>query len=181
MKGASGHAQGRCVMAGRKRRVRSHIIADMSVHHLAYHVVKSGFTLEVVTKDYGFDAWIQTFDANGEIENGQMYVQLKATDQIDRKRAGTAVEYRVRKKDLDLWEGAVFPVYLVLFDAAGELAYWVYLQRYLQANRIKAAHLTTASLVVEIDVNQVLDAPAVRSWREDKASVIVQIGKIDHA
>jgi len=168
-------------MPSRKKRVRNHVIADMSVHHLAYQVVKTGFTLEVLTKDYGFDAWIQTFDANGEIENGQLYVQLKATDHIKRNRSGTAVEYRVKKRDLDLWEGAVFPVYLVLFDAIAERAYWVYLQRYLQANRIKAARLTTASLVVEIDVNQVLDTAAVTSWRNDKGSVIDQIGKIDHA
>jgi hypothetical protein len=165
-------------MAARKRRTTEHVIAGMSLHHLAYLVVKAGFTLEATRADYGYDGAIITFDPNGEVENGLVYVQLKATNKIRVHNPSSSVLFRVTKKDLDLWGSEPFPVYLVLFDAQTELAYWLYLQKYLEANRIAVSAMKGKSLEVRIAMSQSLDLAAVGSWRSDKARVLGEIGRV---
>jgi hypothetical protein len=164
-------------MARRKKRTRTHVIADLSFHHVGYFVVREGFTLEAVEGDYGLDAWIITFAKSGEVENGMIYVQLKASDNIVRKPGGIA--FRVKKSDVDLWESEPMPVYLVLFDVAEERAYWMYFQRYAAANGISAATMKHNSVEVLFDEGQVVDETAVRQWRADKADVLEEIAKVD--
>jgi hypothetical protein len=50
----------------------------MSFHHLAYLVVRCGFTIQPIEQDYGYDAVIFTYDKSGEIESSNLFVQLKA-------------------------------------------------------------------------------------------------------
>jgi hypothetical protein len=69
-------------MTIRKSRVRKHVIADMSLPHLAYIIVSCMFTIEATRSDYGYDLSILTFDTAGQYENGNMFVQLKATDKL---------------------------------------------------------------------------------------------------
>ena len=164
-------------MARRKKRTRTHVIADLSFHHVGYFVVREGFTFEAVEGDYGLDAWIITFAKSGEVENGMIYVQLKASDSVVRKAGGIA--FRVKKSDVDLWESEPMPVYLVLFDVAEERAYWMYFQRYAAANGISAATMKHNSVEVLFDEGQVVDEAAVRQWRADKANVLEEIGKVD--
>jgi hypothetical protein len=167
-------------MAQRKKRVRKHVIADMSYHHVAYHVVKRGFTTDVEGSDYGYDGSIITFDANGEVENGLIFIQLKATDRIVQARGKGTVQFRVDRRDLDFWEDEIFPVYLIVFDAAAERAYWLYVQKYVQENKISAARLKAQSLTVHIDTTQLVDASSVAAWRGHKEAVIAQIGSVNH-
>ena len=63
--------------ARRKRRTRAHIIADLSLHHVAYRIVKRGHTIEPIRSDYGYDGSIFTYNGRGEIENGNIFIQLK--------------------------------------------------------------------------------------------------------
>jgi Domain of unknown function (DUF4365) len=177
---AERHFLGGNVAADRKRRTREHVIADMSFHHLGYLVVQSGFTFEANKADYGYDGAIFTFDNDGRIENSYMFVQLKATDKIrlssDRKR----VLFRVSKKDISLWQDEIVPVYLVVFDAKRERAYWAYFQRYIERKGIKASKLRTETVTIELDTAKVVNRRTVASWRRDKAEVLAKIGKVNH-
>jgi hypothetical protein len=75
----------------RKRRTREHIIADLSANHLEYFILKAGFTMEKFEADYGYDAQLHTYTEAGEYENGTVYIQLKATDNLEsyRLKSGT--------------------------------------------------------------------------------------------
>jgi len=42
--------------AERKRRMREHVIADLSVHHVEGLVLKCGFTVQRIVADYG--CWV---------------------------------------------------------------------------------------------------------------------------
>jgi hypothetical protein len=165
----------------RKRRTRKHVIADLSLHHVPYQIAKCGFTIEVIRSDYGYDGSIFTYDNQGEIENGTIFIQLKATDRIKRYKNKTAFSFRIRKKDVDFWQGEPFPVYLILFDAVSETAYWLYLQEYLRKNGITSASMKGDSVVVSIAAAQVVDVKSVRTWRADKARVLAKIGSTSHA
>ena len=167
--------------ARRKKRTRAHIIADLSLHHVAYRIVKCGHTIEPIRSDYGYDGSIFTYNGRGEIENGNIFIQLKATDHIDRYRKRGAFSFPISKKDIDLWQREPFPVYLILFDTVSETAYWLYLQEYLQRNGMTAAKMVRNSLAVLINSAQIVDEKSVRAWRADKAKVLDKIGSISHA
>lgn len=57
-------------MADRKIRTREHVIAAMSLHHVAYIVAKAGYVLDASIVNYGFDGLVTTFDLDGGIESG---------------------------------------------------------------------------------------------------------------
>lgn len=86
-------------MADRKIRTREHVIAAMSVHHVAYIVAKAGYVLDVPIADYGFDGLITTFDSDGSIESGAISVQFKATDHL-RVLADGRIAVRLGQRDI---------------------------------------------------------------------------------
>jgi hypothetical protein len=165
----------------RKKRIRKHVIADLSFHHVAYRVVKCGFTIEATRSDYGYDGSIFTYNRRGEVENGTIFFQLKATDHIARYKKRTAFSFPIEKRDVDLWKEEPFPVYLILFDTASEVAYWLYFQAYLEINGVTAAMMSKPSLPVRMNAAQIVDVTSVRAWRGHKAKVLANIGLISHA
>ncbi len=66
----------------RKRRTRAHVIADLSMNHVERQVLLCGFVVEQRLKDYGYDFVLYTYDQNGEAENGEIFIQIKATDTL---------------------------------------------------------------------------------------------------
>ncbi len=178
---SNGAAKLRKPMIKRKKRTRQHVIADLSLHHVAYTVVKCGYTLETTQSDYGYDALLFTYSDSGEVENGNIFVQLKATDQISKYRTQKRFLFPVDKKDVDLWQAELFPVYLILFDASAEAAYWLYFQKYLQMREVRASGIKGNWLSVEMDAAQIVDEKSVRGWRADKAEVLAKIGSMKHA
>jgi Domain of unknown function (DUF4365) len=152
----------------------------MSFHHLGYIVAQSGYSLEGVAKDYGYDGSIFTFDAQGQIENSYMFVQLKATDRLARSKDRKSVKFVLQKKDFNLWQNEFVPVYLVVFDAKAEKAYWVYLQRYLEQKRLTASKIMTKTKTIWLNARQVVNQQAIELWRQHKATVVAQIGPISH-
>lgn len=68
----------------KRRRTRQHVIADLSVNHVEYFALQCGYSIERIESDYGYDLQIYSYDKYGELENGVVYVQLKATDHIER-------------------------------------------------------------------------------------------------
>jgi hypothetical protein len=166
-------------MTKRKLRVRKHVIADMSLHHLAYIIVSCTFTVELTRDDYGYDLTIYTFDTDGQYENGNIFVQLKATDKLNVDSMSGEIKFRISKRDILTWEAEPFPVYLVVFDATRGKAYSIYLQRYFKKSRISSGTLDTASLEIRLP-NREVDAGTIRTWRVDKNAVLKGIGAAIH-
>lgn len=166
-------------MTTRKTRTRKHVIADMSLHHLAYIIVSCTFTLEPTRADYGYDLSIFTFDAAGQYENGNMLVQLKATDRLRRDSQTGDIMFRISKRDVLTWESEPYPAYLVVFDARQGKAYAIYLQRYFAASGLSAAIMTGRSVEVHLPPAEV-DMATVRQWRADKNAILARIGTMRH-
>ncbi len=98
----------------RKRRTREHIIADLAVHHVEGHILRSGFTAERIVHDYGVDLFMTTYTPKGEIENDYVLFQLKATDHLKWTANHSAIRFRLDRADLDWWLAETFPVILVV-------------------------------------------------------------------
>lgn len=164
-------------MAVRKRRPRKHVIAAMSFHHLGFLVASAGYTYEGFEADYGFDVLINTFDSHQQIENGVIYLQLKATDRPQRAQGG--YRFRVSTKDALYWAGNTDPVYLVLYDVAADKAVALHFQRHLETTGLDPTTLTAKSFPVVIP-DVAINVATVAQWRADKNGVFARLPKVSY-
>ena len=113
----------------RKLRTREHVLADLSVNHAERHVLLRGFAVNRLEKDYGLDLMMFTYNERGEIENGHVFIQLKATDALNLLEDGETISCRVELADIQLWQRESMPVILVIYDGRKDRAYWLYVQK----------------------------------------------------
>jgi hypothetical protein len=99
------------------------VIADLSANHVERHALLAGYSVERRVHDYGIDLTILTYDRHGNVENGQIHVQLKATDRLKLAARGQLVACRVERTDLEAWLHEPMPVVLVVYDAAADVAF----------------------------------------------------------
>ena len=119
----------------KKLRTRQHIIEDLGLNHIEKQILLSGNILRRDMKeDYGYDSVIDTFDAQGQVDNRSFMVQLQSKDgiQLSPKKDGFEVEFS--KKDLELWLQCAYPVLFILYDAQQDIAYFTDLQTYFNEN-----------------------------------------------
>lgn len=121
--------------AERKRRTREHIIADLSINHVERCVLRCGWTVQRFNPDYGLDLLITTFTRSGEIENGDIRVQVKAMGSAKKASAQGYLAIRLDHRDVIYWLNEPLPVILVVYDAHSDLAWWVHVQAALRFER----------------------------------------------
>ena len=119
----------------RKQRTRQHFIEDFGMNHIEYKILAAHCTLERYRYDYGYDASVNTYNENGEYENGAIQIQLKSTDNLKISKAKNAIVFDLDQRDLELWLDSRVPFIFVVYDALKEVAYWVDLQDYFTINR----------------------------------------------
>jgi hypothetical protein len=144
-------------------RTREHIIADLSVLHFQWFTVKAGYITATPENDYGYDLILFTFSESGHFENGFIFVQLKATDNLERLliNKGKTISLPIEKRHLQLWQSEPVPIILIVYDAQNEKAYWLHAQKYVQEKRI--SFLTEQTEVsLHIPLTNILDEAAIR-------------------
>src|SRR4051812_19570800 len=63
-----------------KIRTREHIIGDLAINHAERQGLLCGFSLERILHDYGLDLILFTYNSGGELEDGCIFLQVKATE-----------------------------------------------------------------------------------------------------
>ena len=119
----------------RKQRTRQHFIEDFGMNYVERQVLHAHCTLERYRYDYGYDAFVNTYNENGEYENGTIQIQLKSTDHLKYSAAQKAIVFDLDKRDLELWLNSNVPFIFILYDALKECAYWIDLSDYFEKNR----------------------------------------------
>ena len=155
----------------RKRRTREHVIADLSVNYVERLVLRCGWTVQRLNPDYGLDLFMRTFDANGEVENGEVWLQVKATDSLKFTQKGTAIPIPLEWRDLLYWLNERFPVVLIVYDAVEECAYLLDLQASLRRIRPRGASVT-----VHLPRTNELDETAIRHFATLRDGVLRRQG-----
>jgi len=161
----------------KKRRTRSHIIAEFSTNHLEYFVLLCGFSIEHIEKDYGYDLEMYSYNNNGEVENGIVYLQLKSTDNIERYERKEYFSYQVEKAHLEIWLNEPMPVIIVLFDAEKEIAYWTYIQAYFEEKCISLETINQETFTIHFEKKNIVNTKAIMKWKEYKDNVLSQINR----
>jgi hypothetical protein len=158
----------------RKRRTREHILADLSVNHVEKCVLQCGWTVQRFSPDYGLDLLMTTFNQRGEIENGDVRMQIKATDAIKVASRRKALAIRIEWRDMVYWLNEPLPVILVVFDGKADKAWWLYLQEALRGEGRDAATRIPATLTVNVPLANVLDTKAVRRFRKFRDAALAR-------
>lgn len=153
-----------------KLRTRAHVIADLSVNHVERLILRQGHAVQRVEKDYGYDLQMFTFE-NGAFENGYVYMQLKATDQLNVLQDGTTISFTLNRADINLWRHEIMPVFLVIWDAPQETGYWLYMQAYLKHSQVSSLPPGQATLTVRLPRANVLDEAVIERFRQYKNEI----------
>ena len=165
----------------RKRRTRQHVIADLSANHFERHALHCGYSVEKIEHDYGIDLALFTYDENGEIESEQVYVQLKATDNLVVLDDGRTIAVRVDRSDLELWLQMVMPCILVVYDAQADEAYWMYVQAYFENKPDFDLSRVGESVTVYLPRANVLNVAAIKAFAQYRDDVRKQLeGAVHH-
>lgn len=155
----------------RKRITREHLIATYSANHAEIQVLEAGYLLERIEHDYGIDGLIWTFDKNGGVENGEVKLQLKATDHLKMDRSQAHVLFDVSIRDVAYWRMEPMPVLLLVYDAKQRIAYWVHIQAYWEEFG-RNTLLTQQSWRVKIPKSNIFNPEVVEYFRKEKNSVL---------
>lgn len=150
----------------RKQRTRQHVIADLSVHHAEGFILEEGHTAQRFGSDYSYDLNMRTFDAEGYVEPGVVYFQLKASDAL--QAVGSDYVFDADIRDYNLWIREDMPVILVLFDAARKKACWLWVQRYFDDDPAREPKKGAKSVRMRVPKRQIVNRSAIKQMRELK-------------
>jgi hypothetical protein len=154
----------RRIFGSRKQRTRQHVIADLSVHHVEGFILEEGHTAQRLTSDYGYDLILFTYDAQGYVEPGLSYFQLKAKEKLE--QSGTDYIYDLDIRDYNLWMLEEMPVILVLFEASRRQAWWLPVQDYFREEASRKPGRGAKSVRVRVTRGQVMNLQAIARIRE---------------
>jgi Domain of unknown function (DUF4365) len=147
-----------------KIRTRQHIIADLSFNYFQRWVLECGDVAEPVWHDYGYDVIIFTYTPQGELEPGQILVQLKATDRLRVLRGGRMIACTIDRRDLKVWLREADPVIFVVYDAQKRRAYWLHVQQYFREFPTKDLFAKGDSVTVRIPTSNRVNRRSIQRF-----------------
>ncbi|MDR3620371.1 MAG: DUF4365 domain-containing protein [Paludisphaera borealis] len=150
-------------------------MADLSLVHVQYFIVNTGFTSEATTRDYGYDLTVNTFDRDGLIEPGSILIQLKASEQLKPHADGVSYVFDLDVRDYRLWEQEPNPVFLILFDAKSRKAYWSYFQQYIKGNTAPKPKTNAKTIRIKIPMANRVRTSFFRHARRLKEQVLKKL------
>ena len=162
-------------MAMRKRRTREHILEDLSENYLERIVLNSGYLLRRPSRDYGVDVTMFHFSDSGELENGEVRFQLKATDSLKLISNGEFATVRLKTGDIQYWSMELYPFILVLYDAKSKQAFWIEIKELFK----QSLDLDQVTATVRIPVGNELSGQSIKFFRQQSLNVIEQMGSED--
>ena len=148
----------------RKIRTAEHVIADRSYNFLEWNVLQRGHWLDAPRNDYGIDATMFHHNDRGEVENGEVRFQLKATSRLVKSRDGRWISQTVGVRDLRYWYFEPYPVVIVVYDAVRHRAFWLHLQDYVDRNP-SLMEPDTETVTLRIPILNRLNLSAVDRFR----------------
>jgi hypothetical protein len=167
----------------RKLRTREHVLADLSINCVERQILLRAFAVSRIEKDYGLDLMMFTYTDQGEIENGHVFFQVKATDSLTVLQDGVTISCRVEVADLNWWQHELAPVILVLYDGRKDQAFWLYVQQYLDEKSVSAEDLAREQdwVTLRLSMKNRLDRNAVEAFRQFRLRALEQVkGAVKH-
>lgn len=162
------------------RRTRQHVIAAMGLIHVQKAFIDKGHTVDREIEDYGYDLIAKTYDQDGYREDGDIRIQVKATDTIQRFRRSDSFSFEVQVKHYNLWTEAQMPVFLVVYDAREKKGYWLYLQAYFTEDPRRGPKKGAKTVTVHIPFENEFNEDTIDYMWGRKAAILAQLKGTEH-
>jgi len=159
----------------RKRRTRGHVIADLAINYLERCVLRCGHVLQRMQYDYGIDLLMYTFNARGEVQNGEVKFQVKATERFQRLSSRPVIAWRLEVAHLRHWLNEGLPVILVGYEAESDTACWLYVQEHFEGHRRFGLTKIEQTITIHVPDSNLLSESTVRQFvqfRDNLAGVV---------
>lgn len=158
----------------RKRRTRDHVIGDLAVNFVERQFLMCGHAVNRTGsgQDYGVDLTVLTFDGNGQVKNGQIEIQVRATEQIQPLKSGMEFSRRLNMSHVSHWLMQPNPVILAVYDASADRAWWLNIQKAAEHEDLEDRGETIA---VRIQLASDLNSTAIDEMRRDRDAFLVQL------
>jgi hypothetical protein len=155
----------------RKLSTREHVLADLSINYVERQVLLCGGTVLRFSSDYGYDLMMTSFNDRGEVESGNIFFQVKATDDLPLLSEGKTISWVISRRDLLLWLDEVCPVILVVYDGIRDRAYWLHIQAYFARRPTAELFLVGQTVNVHLRLSHRLNGRTVREIVRRKNAV----------
>jgi hypothetical protein len=126
--------------------------------------------------DYGIDLYMETYNAQGEIENEGVWFQLKATDHLTVVGKRQAIAVRLAWRDLLFWLNERMPGILVIYDALQDRAWWLHLQEAVRSIKRKSRRRIAETMTLYIPLGNTLDEAAIRRFAKLRDTALAHRG-----
>ena len=133
-------------------------------------VIDEGHTAQRLEHDYGYDLILITYDEQGFVEPGSVYIQLKAAETLE--ASGTDYVFDLDVRDYNLWMLELMPVILILFDASRRKAYWLHIQRYFRQDPARQPQQAAKTVRVRVPKHQAVNRRAIAKIRGLKQEIL---------
>jgi hypothetical protein len=153
------------------------VIADLSINHVERFALRCGYAIDRVQHDYGLDLMMYTYTSRGEVENGFVWLQLKATDHLRWRKDRQAIIIRIERAHALFWMGEDLPVILIVYDGIKEVAYWLHIQGALGRGQIFRSRRTPLTITLHIPAENIVNEEAMRHIARLKAEVDTETGE----
>lgn len=163
-----------------KTRTREHVIASQSITHVEKFITTAGHTAERFVNDYGYDLSMYTYEPTGEVEPGNVYFQVKATDNLRVLRDGKTISFPIESADIALWRREAMPVILVVHDTVQKVAYWLYVQELLETSARFQAASRPNHMNLHLSKDNIINEQAIERFRDFKRIVLSQTQEVKH-
>jgi hypothetical protein len=151
------------------------VIADQSANYVERFIIDEGHTAGRLEHDYGYDLHLITYDAQGYVEPGSIYLQLKASDTL--QESGEVYVFDLDIRDCNLWLMEPMPVFLVLFDASRRKGYWLHVQHFFQEDPSRRPKRGAKTVRVHVPRRQMINRRAVARMRLAKQEVLERLAR----
>jgi hypothetical protein len=164
----------------RPRRTREHIIASQSYNYIEKFFIDKGHTVDRPGEDYGYDMTVSTFDDQGYLENGEIRIQLKASDSLRYVKKKTFIAFPITRKHYELWTNELMPVFLILYDAQVKKGYWLHVWKYFDSDPSLKPTTGVQTITLRIPVVNEFTETTVDYARKSKSEVLARrvLGRI---
>jgi hypothetical protein len=123
---------------------------------------------------------VNTYDAQGYAESGDIRIQLKASDKFKYVKKSTFITYKISIKHYNLWMAEPMPVFLILYDAKQHRAFWLYFQGHY-SDPAKQPKKKAKSLQARVPVANVFTDATVDYAHGRKTAILTSLkGKFTH-
>lgn len=162
----------------RKRRTREHALAELCANHAERVALRCNLSALRIDDGAGITLALFTYTNDGTLEDGQVFLLAKGTDDSDALVQRGAINLPLDRAEVSLWLQEPMPCMVILYDSKADAAYWTYLQAQFENQQEPHFNDSDETLLVKIDRRHVMNEDAVLRFVRYRDGILSQVDRM---